>query len=155
VWSTSCPGRFFPGKRTPGIHWIGSWLGPRAGLDDVEKRKFLTLPGLEILPLGRPASSQSLYRLCCPGIPKPTKYLNAMDLTSLKYLFVLSTQLCNRIFGKAVLIEDISWLLLNCYKSRRPMFTAILDRVITLVENTSMFLQVDSKLLSGCPWPTN
>jgi hypothetical protein len=39
----------------------------RAGLDDVEKRKFLNLPGLELRPLGRPARSQSLYRLCYPG----------------------------------------------------------------------------------------
>jgi hypothetical protein len=44
-------------------HWIGDWLGPRAGLDDVEKRKFLTLPGLELRPLCRPARSQSLSRL--------------------------------------------------------------------------------------------
>jgi hypothetical protein len=35
----------------------------RAGLDDVEKKKLLTLPGLELRPLGRPARSQSLYRL--------------------------------------------------------------------------------------------
>jgi hypothetical protein len=38
-------------------------MGPRAGLDDVEKRKFLTLQGLEFRPLSRPASSQSLSRL--------------------------------------------------------------------------------------------
>jgi hypothetical protein len=42
-------------------------VGPRAGLDNVEKRKFLTLPGLELLPLSRPARSQSLYRLRYPG----------------------------------------------------------------------------------------
>jgi hypothetical protein len=42
-WSASRPGRF-----TPGTHWIGDWMGPRAGLDDVEKRKFVTLPGLVI-----------------------------------------------------------------------------------------------------------
>jgi hypothetical protein len=42
-------------------------VGPRAGLDDVEKRKFLTLPGLELRPLRRPARSQSLYRLRYPG----------------------------------------------------------------------------------------
>jgi hypothetical protein len=35
----------------------------RAGLDNVEKRKFLTLLGLELQPLGHPAHSQSLYRL--------------------------------------------------------------------------------------------
>jgi hypothetical protein len=30
-------------------------VDPRADLDDVVKRKFLTLPGLELRPLGRPA----------------------------------------------------------------------------------------------------
>jgi hypothetical protein len=38
-------------------------VGPRAGLDDMEKGQFLTLPDLELRPLGRPASIQSLYRL--------------------------------------------------------------------------------------------
>jgi hypothetical protein len=38
-------------------------VGPRAGLDDVEKRKFLTLPGLELRPLGRPP----LCRIRYPG----------------------------------------------------------------------------------------
>jgi hypothetical protein len=38
-------------------------MDPRAGLDDMEKRKFLTLLGLELRPLGRPARSQSLSRL--------------------------------------------------------------------------------------------
>jgi hypothetical protein len=36
-------------------------VNPRAGLDDVEKRKVLTLPGLELRPLGRPARSQSHF----------------------------------------------------------------------------------------------
>jgi hypothetical protein len=36
-------------------------VDPRAGLDDVEKRKFLTLSGLELRPFGRLARSQSLY----------------------------------------------------------------------------------------------
>jgi hypothetical protein len=40
---------------------------PRANLDNVKKRKFLTLPGLEFRPLGRPARSQSLNRLSYPG----------------------------------------------------------------------------------------
>jgi hypothetical protein len=38
-----------------------------AGLDDVEKRRILTLPGLEPQPLGRAARSQSLYQLRYPG----------------------------------------------------------------------------------------
>jgi hypothetical protein len=47
--------------------WIGGWVDPRAGLDDIEKRKFLTLMGLELLTLSRLARSQSLYRLHYPG----------------------------------------------------------------------------------------
>jgi hypothetical protein len=36
-WSASRPCRFTPWERTPGTHWIGSWLDPRAGLDDMVK----------------------------------------------------------------------------------------------------------------------
>jgi hypothetical protein len=42
-------------------------VGPRAGLDDLEKRKFLPPPRLELRSLGRPARSLSLYRLRSPG----------------------------------------------------------------------------------------
>jgi hypothetical protein len=66
-WSPSRACRFTPGERAPGTHWIGGWVDPRATLDDVEKRNFLTLSGLEVRPLGRPARSQSLYRLRYPG----------------------------------------------------------------------------------------
>jgi hypothetical protein len=66
-WSASRPDRFTPGKTVPVTHWIGGWVGPRTGLDDVERRTFLTLPGLELRPLCRPARSQSLYRLSYPG----------------------------------------------------------------------------------------
>jgi hypothetical protein len=55
-WSRSRRCRFTP-------HWIAGWVGPRVGLDDAEKRKFLTLPRLEIRPLGRLVRGQSLYRL--------------------------------------------------------------------------------------------
>jgi hypothetical protein len=66
-WSASRPDRFIPGVRAHGSHWIGGWVDPRVGMDDVEKRKFLTLPRLELRPLGRPVRSYSLYRLCYPG----------------------------------------------------------------------------------------
>jgi hypothetical protein len=55
-WSDSCLGRF-----TPGTHWMGGWVGPRTGLDVVEKRK-VALLCRESNP-GRPARSLSLYRL--------------------------------------------------------------------------------------------
>jgi hypothetical protein len=56
-WSVSRSCRFTPGQRAPGTHWIRGWLDLTAGLDDVEKRKFLTLPCLELRPLARPARS--------------------------------------------------------------------------------------------------
>jgi hypothetical protein len=55
-----------PGKEL-GTHCIGGWVDPRAGLDDVEKGKFLTILGLELRPLSHPAHSQLLYRLRYPG----------------------------------------------------------------------------------------
>jgi hypothetical protein len=70
--SVSRPGRFTPGERSPGTDWIGGWVDPGTSLD-VEKRKFLTLSGLELQPLGHPAHSQSLYRLHYPD------FLNCKD----------------------------------------------------------------------------
>jgi hypothetical protein len=35
-WSASRPGPFTPGERT-GTHWTGGWVGPRVGLEAVEK----------------------------------------------------------------------------------------------------------------------
>jgi hypothetical protein len=34
--SASRPGRFAPGGRAPGTHWIGDWVDLRAGVDHVE-----------------------------------------------------------------------------------------------------------------------
>jgi hypothetical protein len=41
----------YPWGKAPGAYWIGGWVGPRAGLDDTEKEKFLTLLGLELQPI--------------------------------------------------------------------------------------------------------
>jgi hypothetical protein len=35
-WSASRPGRFNPGDRAPGTHWIGGWVDPRDEMDSVE-----------------------------------------------------------------------------------------------------------------------
>jgi hypothetical protein len=50
-WSASSPGRFIPHT-----HWIVGWERLKTGLNDMEKRKFLPLPGLEHRLLGRPAT---------------------------------------------------------------------------------------------------
>jgi hypothetical protein len=61
------PRTLYPRERAPGIHCIGGWVDPRAGLNYMENWKFLTLLRLELRPLCRPARSQSLYRLRYPG----------------------------------------------------------------------------------------
>jgi hypothetical protein len=38
--SASRPGHFTPRERVPGIHGIRGWVGPRAGLDNMETRKY-------------------------------------------------------------------------------------------------------------------
>jgi hypothetical protein len=38
-WSASRPGRFIPREKALGTHWIGGWVGRRAVLDTVVKRK--------------------------------------------------------------------------------------------------------------------
>jgi hypothetical protein len=38
-WSASRPGRFIRRERVPRTHWIGGWVGLRAGPDAMVKRK--------------------------------------------------------------------------------------------------------------------
>jgi hypothetical protein len=42
-WSASCASRFTPGVRDHGTHWIGGWVGLRAGLDTVTRK----IPGID------------------------------------------------------------------------------------------------------------
>jgi hypothetical protein len=48
-------------ERAPGIHSIRGWVDLSAGLDNMEKWKFLTVPGLELLPLSCSARIASRY----------------------------------------------------------------------------------------------
>jgi hypothetical protein len=65
VWveRPSLPFRFTPGEKAPGTYWIVGWVGPVVGLDDIEKWKFLILPGLEPRPHSLPAIA-SYYTDC-------------------------------------------------------------------------------------------
>jgi hypothetical protein len=56
--SASRPCRFTAGERAP-----EGWVDPRAGQDDKETLKLLTLPGLGLRPLCRSVRSQSPDRL--------------------------------------------------------------------------------------------
>jgi hypothetical protein len=65
VWGCGqlhAPAALPPEERTPGTHWIGGWVNPKAGPDDMQKWKFSTLPWREVRPSVRPARSQLLYR---------------------------------------------------------------------------------------------
>jgi hypothetical protein len=56
------PAALCPGERTPGTHWTGGWVGPRAGLDTKARGKILLpLPGIESPSPDRPVRSQTLY----------------------------------------------------------------------------------------------
>jgi hypothetical protein len=50
-WSASRQDRFTPEEKAPGTHWIGGWVGPGAGLDDVGRTKILHLLGFEVQPV--------------------------------------------------------------------------------------------------------
>jgi hypothetical protein len=58
-WSASHPSHFTPRETAPGTHWIGGWVGPRAGLDAVVKRK-IPSPCQDSNP-NHPAHSSVLY----------------------------------------------------------------------------------------------
>jgi hypothetical protein len=47
-WSASRLFRFTPWERAPGTHWKGGCMGPRAGLDIMQKRKIFHLSGMEV-----------------------------------------------------------------------------------------------------------
>jgi hypothetical protein len=78
VWSASRPGRITPTERIPGKHLTRGWVGPRTGMDDVEKSKNLPLLVLELRPLCRSARGQSLYRLRYPGSKKTELFINTI-----------------------------------------------------------------------------
>jgi hypothetical protein len=42
-WSASRSGRFTSVERDRSTHWIGGWVDPRAGLEDVGKKVKLSL----------------------------------------------------------------------------------------------------------------
>jgi hypothetical protein len=96
-WSASRPGRFSPAEKTLSSLSIGGWLGPRTGVVEVERRKILPIPGLELRLLDRLAHSQSLYRLSYPGSllkKRNSKYQNAIPTERPPHVGEVSTNFC-------------------------------------------------------------
>jgi hypothetical protein len=48
LWSVSCPKHFTLRERSPSTHCMEGWVGHIISLDKVEKRRVLTLWGLEL-----------------------------------------------------------------------------------------------------------
>jgi hypothetical protein len=57
-WSASPTVALPSSKKVPDTQWIGGLVGPRAGLDDMEKRRFFTLTGLQLQHLSCPVHRQ-------------------------------------------------------------------------------------------------
>jgi hypothetical protein len=70
-------------ERFTGTQWLGGLVSPRAGLDEVEKGKFLLLPGLELRP---PPDVQSLASRCtdCAIPAPPGKVQDILDMLAHK-----------------------------------------------------------------------
>jgi hypothetical protein len=99
------PRPLYPRGKSPGTHWIG-WVDLRVGMDDV-KRKLLTLLGLELRPLDRPARSQSLYRLCSSK-EKKCGFQNRTWLCSLLYGSSQCRKTCNsRSVGQGIRFHTV------------------------------------------------
>jgi hypothetical protein len=57
-----------PRERAPGIHFIGGWVDPQSRSGRYVEVKIFYFTGTRTpAPPGRPARSQSLYRLSYPG----------------------------------------------------------------------------------------
>jgi hypothetical protein len=68
-------------------------VDPRAGLDEVEKRKFLTLLGLELRPFGRPAPVELQYLNIIKYLFKLIQFILKLVLLSKRYPIIYTISL--------------------------------------------------------------
>jgi hypothetical protein len=67
-------------------------VGPRAGLDNVETRKFLNVPGLELRSLGRPVAIPIRYpgwmSVCVYSVFVLSRVVSGLDVEKRKFLIL-------------------------------------------------------------------
>jgi hypothetical protein len=77
-------------------------VNPRSGLDDVEAKNILTLPGLELRALRHPARSQSVYRL-----PETTLTL----FTFYVYFVLIGILLITHLWGQVFPLHESGYVI--------------------------------------------
>jgi hypothetical protein len=97
-------------------------VGLRAGLDDVEKRKFLTLTGLALRLLGLPARSQSLYRLSYPG----SFYLRMVYTNKVTNLYMSFGYL--NLYCDVHAVGNMAFVYDSCYGNQLTVETLVYNR---------------------------
>jgi hypothetical protein len=131
-WSASRPGRFTPGKIAQCTHWIGGWMGLRAGLDDVQK--ILDLIGTRNFDPSAVQPVTSHYIDC--AIPAPTHmyiytyiYTHILHLACaiIKFLvkalptlaiFITKERFCRKIFWRIFFVSSANSLIILTQVSR-------------------------------------
>jgi hypothetical protein len=106
------PTALYPGERTPGTHWTGGWVDPRAGLDAEAKRKILCL--CRGSNPSRPVRSHTLYWLSYPGsisgiISNIKLESNNIDVKSVKWRHAIRPYIRNGIYERG---SDLTWTLI-------------------------------------------
>jgi hypothetical protein len=99
-WSASRPGRFTPRERAPGTHWVGGWVGSRAVLDAMVKRK---------IPSLRQESNQRTP-IVQPVVQHYTDWAITAHLERNMYCCMLSPSVC-LVIGKLsyFLLHEVMW----------------------------------------------
>jgi hypothetical protein len=102
-WSASHPGRFTPTERALGTHCIRSWVGPRAGLDAVTKRK-IPSPCRDSTHLAR---NPELYT----ELSRPPHAVNWGSYTSLSSITQIwrTWMFVRWALNKCQAVSDITW----------------------------------------------
>jgi hypothetical protein len=112
-WSASRPGRFTPRERAPGTHWIGGWVGPRAVLNAVVKRK-IPSPRRESkprTPIDQPVAQRYTdWAITALQKGKWELYLCTNPLRSLQLIRIKSLSLLNVAHRIYTAIEQRSWV---------------------------------------------
>jgi hypothetical protein len=78
-WLASRPGLFTSGEIASGTRWIGGWVDPRAGLDDLEKKNQNWKNVLAVFLVWRVYSVYSEFKNLRQLFPECRAFLSSSD----------------------------------------------------------------------------